>query len=162
MKVIQLLGSGGIDHKTAALMLYGLQTASANLRNAKFEPEKPTDVVIDEDTVDLTRINGMQWSARDFKEKERPGVTRRTTRKTGPAGRSNGNRGLHNAAGRFSRSRAQTRTKTQTSRACRRARAIVAGEDSIGPHRSRLGGARSGAGQRGYRNAIFTARELAA
>jgi hypothetical protein len=72
MKVIQMLGSELIDHKTAALMLYGLQTASANLRNAKFEPEKPSEVVIDEDTVDLTRIDGMQWSARDFKEETKP------------------------------------------------------------------------------------------
>jgi hypothetical protein len=66
MKVIQMLGSGTLDHKTAGLMLYALQTASSNLRNARFETEKPTDVVIDEDTVDLTRIAGRQWTARDF------------------------------------------------------------------------------------------------
>lgn len=66
MKVIHLLGSGALDHKTAGLMLYALQTASYNLRNAKFEPEKLTDVVIDEDTVDLTRMRGAQWSTRDF------------------------------------------------------------------------------------------------
>jgi hypothetical protein len=68
MKVIQMVGSGVLDHKTAGLMLYGLQTASANLRHAKFEPAKFTDVVIDEDTVDLTRLEGPQWSAGDFKE----------------------------------------------------------------------------------------------
>jgi hypothetical protein len=66
MKVIQMLGSGVLDHKTAGLMLYALQTASYNLRNARFEPEKLTEVVIDEDTVDLTRVKGPQWSARDF------------------------------------------------------------------------------------------------
>lgn len=59
MKTIQMLGSGQLDHKTAGLMLYGLQIASSNLRYAKFEPEKPTDVVVDEDTVDLTRLDGM-------------------------------------------------------------------------------------------------------
>jgi hypothetical protein len=69
MKVIQMLGAGAIAHKTAALMLYGLQTASANLRSTKFEPEKSTDVVIDEDTVDLTRIKGPQWSVNNFHEK---------------------------------------------------------------------------------------------
>jgi hypothetical protein len=52
-------------------MLYALQTASANLRHIRFEPEKLTDVVIDEDTVDLTRLSGPQWSSHDFSEKER-------------------------------------------------------------------------------------------
>jgi hypothetical protein len=66
MKVIQMLGSGTMDHKTASLMLYALQTASYNLRHTHFEPEKLTDVVIDEDTVDLTRVKGPQWAARDF------------------------------------------------------------------------------------------------
>jgi hypothetical protein len=70
MKVIQMLGSGALDHKSAALMLYGLQTASANLRHIKFEHNQPTEVVIDEDTVDLTRIQGPQWSASDFEEEE--------------------------------------------------------------------------------------------
>jgi hypothetical protein len=71
MKVIQMLGAGTLDHKTAALMLYALQTASANLRHAKFEPEDLTNVVIDEDTVDLTRVEGPQWCARDFKESKK-------------------------------------------------------------------------------------------
>jgi len=52
-------------------MLYALQTASANLRHAKFEPEKPTDVVIDEDTVDLTRVEGPQWCVHDFKDSKK-------------------------------------------------------------------------------------------
>jgi hypothetical protein len=68
MKVIQMIGSGILDHKTAGLLLYALQTASANLRYAKFEPEEPTDVVIDEDTVDLTRVEGPQWCVHDFKD----------------------------------------------------------------------------------------------
>jgi hypothetical protein len=66
MKVIQMLGAGVLDHKTASLMLYALQTASYNLRQTRFEPEKATEVVIDEDTVDLTRIKGPQWTASDF------------------------------------------------------------------------------------------------
>jgi len=66
MQVLNLLGSGQMDPKTAGLMLYGLQTASANLRHVKFEAEKPTDVVIDRNTVDQTCINGPQWFARDF------------------------------------------------------------------------------------------------
>lgn len=71
MKIVQMLGAGSLDVKTAGLMLYALQTASTNLRHAKFEPEKLTDIIIDEDTVDLTRLSGPQWSSRDFTEKER-------------------------------------------------------------------------------------------
>ncbi len=66
MKVIQMLGSGEMDHKTAGLMLYGLQTASVNLRNTEFEVEDVTDVVIDRDTVPATCINGQQWFEEDF------------------------------------------------------------------------------------------------
>jgi hypothetical protein len=66
MKVIQMLGSGEMDHKTAGLMLYGLQTASINLRNTEFEVEDVTDVVIDRDTVPATCINGQQWFEEDF------------------------------------------------------------------------------------------------
>src|SRR4029077_3257094 len=47
MKVIQMLGSGRLDHRTAGLMLYALQTASINLRRANFEASFATDVVID-------------------------------------------------------------------------------------------------------------------
>jgi hypothetical protein len=66
MKVIQMLGSGEMDHKTAGLILYALQTASVNLRNAEFEVEEVTDVVIDRDTVDATSIGGPQWFEEDF------------------------------------------------------------------------------------------------
>jgi hypothetical protein len=66
MKVIQMLGSGGMDHKTAGLILYALQTASVNLRNAEFEVAEATDVVIDRDTVNATSINGPQWFEDDF------------------------------------------------------------------------------------------------
>jgi hypothetical protein len=71
MKTVQMLGAGSLDRKTAGLMFYALQIASANVRHAKFEPEKLTDTIIDEDTVDLTRLGGPQWSSRDFAEAER-------------------------------------------------------------------------------------------
>src|SRR5258707_7277796 len=71
MQVLTLLGSGKRPPKTAGLMLYGLQTASANLRHVKFEAEKATDVVIDRNTVDQTCINGPQWFARDFADQVR-------------------------------------------------------------------------------------------
>ena len=66
MKVIQMLGCGQMDHKTAGLILYALQTASVNLRNAEFEVEEVTDVVIDRDDVHRTSINGPQWFEEDF------------------------------------------------------------------------------------------------
>jgi hypothetical protein len=66
MKTIQMLGSGRLDHRTAGLILYALQTASVNLRNAEFEVLRVTDVVIDRDDVDRTCINGPQWYEEDF------------------------------------------------------------------------------------------------
>jgi hypothetical protein len=66
MKTIQMLGSGRMDHRTAGLILYALQTASVNLRNAQFEAGDATDVVIDRDDVHRTCINGPQWFEEDF------------------------------------------------------------------------------------------------
>src|SRR5258708_37528513 len=68
MHVVHLLGSGKIDTKVAGLMLYAVQTASINMKRVNFEAAKVTDVVIDQDTLDLTCLNGPQWFDRDFKE----------------------------------------------------------------------------------------------
>jgi hypothetical protein len=46
MQGMRLLLTNQIDHKTAALLFYGLQTASTNLRRVRFEPI-PEEVVID-------------------------------------------------------------------------------------------------------------------
>jgi hypothetical protein len=70
MKVMQMLGSGRLDHKTAGLMLYALQTASCNLRNLSFEPSESTDVVIDRDDIHRTTIGGQQWFEEDFDDDE--------------------------------------------------------------------------------------------
>jgi hypothetical protein len=66
MKVMHLLGSGLMDHKTAGLMLYALQTATSNLRNMNLEVRNKKDVVIDTDSVDRTCIEGHQWFEKDF------------------------------------------------------------------------------------------------
>jgi hypothetical protein len=58
-----------MDHKTAGLMLYALQTASANLRIADLEADDATDVVVDRDTVNATCINGPQWFEEDFEDR---------------------------------------------------------------------------------------------
>ncbi len=68
MKVIQMLGSGRMDHKTAGLILYALQTASINLRRADFEANDATDVVIDRDDVHRTSLGGPQWFEEDFED----------------------------------------------------------------------------------------------
>ena len=70
MQVIHLLGSGKVDTKVSGLMLYALQTASANMKRVSFEAQNATDVVIDQDTLDLTCLPGPQWFDRDFEEKK--------------------------------------------------------------------------------------------
>jgi hypothetical protein len=49
-------------------MLYALQTASVNLRNAEFEADEATDVVIDRDDVHRTSLGGPQWFEEDFED----------------------------------------------------------------------------------------------
>ena len=66
MKTLQMLGSGRLDHRTAGLMLYGLQTASVNMRQANFEAEDVTEVVIHPDSVQRTDLGGPQWDEDDF------------------------------------------------------------------------------------------------
>jgi hypothetical protein len=66
MQVMQLLGTGQMEHKTAGLMLYALQTASCNLRNTEFEAEDATEVVIDRGDVHRTSMGGPQWFEEDF------------------------------------------------------------------------------------------------
>jgi hypothetical protein len=39
MQVIEMLVAGRMDHKTAGMVLYALQTASANLRRPEFVPK---------------------------------------------------------------------------------------------------------------------------
>jgi hypothetical protein len=68
MQVIHLLASGKMDVKVAGLTLYALQTAAINLKRVNFEAEKVTDIVIDQDALDLTCIHGPQWFDRDFHE----------------------------------------------------------------------------------------------
>ena len=70
MQVMHLLLSGQIEHKTAGLLLYALQTAAANLRETKFEPFHHEDVVIDPGSVSDTPLDKDVWNACDFEEEE--------------------------------------------------------------------------------------------
>ncbi len=65
MQVLQLLLTGQLEHKTAALALYGLQTASSNLRHTRFEPYPPT-VVIDPGDVGDAFMGEHLWKNSDF------------------------------------------------------------------------------------------------
>jgi len=62
MKVIQNAWLGQLINKTAGLMLYALQTASANLPECGLRGEYGDDIVIDRDEVHRTCINGPHGS----------------------------------------------------------------------------------------------------
>jgi hypothetical protein len=66
-EVMRMLVSKTIDFRTAGLLLYALQTASANLKHTSFEPE-PTQVVIDPESVEHRPIGATAWSK--FKGRE--------------------------------------------------------------------------------------------
>lgn len=68
MQVLRLLASGQLEHKTASLLLYGLQTASFNLRHSSFEPAHKESVVIDPRSVDETPLGEDVWCAEQFEE----------------------------------------------------------------------------------------------
>ena len=73
VEVMRLLVTQQIDHKTAGLLLYALQTASANLKRTSFEPELPTRVVIDRGCVGRRPIGATAWSVvagREYDELE--------------------------------------------------------------------------------------------
>jgi len=57
-----------IDHKTAALLLYALQTASMNLKRTSLEPALPTQVVIDRQSVAHRPLGASAWSKIDGRE----------------------------------------------------------------------------------------------
>jgi hypothetical protein len=66
--VMQRLIMQEIDHKTAALMLYALQTASMNLKRTSLEPALPTQVVIDRESVANRPIGASVWSRVEGRE----------------------------------------------------------------------------------------------
>jgi hypothetical protein len=61
--------NGKIDARTAGLVLYALQTASANLKRTAFEPKLPTTVVLDITAPDRP-IGATAWSPQENCEYE--------------------------------------------------------------------------------------------
>ena len=68
MQVMRLLLTAQIEHRTAGLLLYALQTASANLARITFEPTLPTQVVIDRATISRRPIGATAWTAAKDRE----------------------------------------------------------------------------------------------
>jgi hypothetical protein len=69
MQVMRLLVSQQIDHKTASLLLYALQTASTNLRMTNFQPFS-NDVILDPRDVANTPLSSHIWDDEDFEEED--------------------------------------------------------------------------------------------
>jgi hypothetical protein len=66
MQIMRLIVAGQIDGKTAGLLLYALQTASANLPRTNFAPYMH-DVVLDLKTVHETPLGANIWEDSDFR-----------------------------------------------------------------------------------------------
>jgi hypothetical protein len=69
MQVMRLLVSQQIDHKTASLLLYALQTASTNLRMTTFTP-LTNDVILDPRDAANTPLDSHIWEDEDYEEEE--------------------------------------------------------------------------------------------
>ena len=67
MQVMRLLLSQQIDHKTASLMLYALQTASTNLRMTNFKP-RVHDVILHPADATNTPLESHVWEDEDFED----------------------------------------------------------------------------------------------
>src|SRR5271166_5183487 len=66
-EVMRLLVTREVDHKTASLLLYAMQTASVNMKRTSFEPE-PTLVVIDRECVKERPLGATAWSKVEGRE----------------------------------------------------------------------------------------------
>jgi hypothetical protein len=68
MQIMRLLIAGQIDTKIAGLLLYALQTASINLRQTRFEPNRH-QIVLDPAAASETPLGAYQlWSDDDFED----------------------------------------------------------------------------------------------
>jgi hypothetical protein len=70
MQIVRLLLTGQIEHKTASLLLYALQTASANLRLTNFKPWVHEVILDARDTGESPLDKSNLWDDEDFEEEE--------------------------------------------------------------------------------------------
>src|ERR1035437_4249213 len=80
MQVMRLLVSQQIDHKTASLLLYALQTASTNLRMTNFKPIT-NDVILDPHDVANTPLDSHIWETKTSKRRK----TKKKPKPTAPS-----------------------------------------------------------------------------
>jgi hypothetical protein len=69
MQVLRLILAKQLEPKIAGLLLYGLQTASLNLKRANFEPYQPK-VVIEPRNVGDTLLGANAWDPREYEPDE--------------------------------------------------------------------------------------------
>jgi hypothetical protein len=69
MQVMRMLLSHQIEHKTASLLLYALQTAIGNLNRTKFDPNYH-DIILDPRDAAITPLNYRAWEDHEFEEEE--------------------------------------------------------------------------------------------
>jgi hypothetical protein len=69
MQGMRLLLTKQVDHRTAALLFYALQTASSNLSRTTFEP-RPQQVVIDPSSIPDTSLGDDAWYKEEFTSDE--------------------------------------------------------------------------------------------
>ena len=69
MQVMRLLVSQQIEHKTASLLLYALQTASTNLRMTEFKPI-PNEVILEPRNAGNTLLGESVWEDEDFEDED--------------------------------------------------------------------------------------------
>jgi len=66
-QIMRLILTGEIEHKTASLLLYALQTASTNLRSTKFEPRMHQVILNPRDARDIP-LDCNAWDDEDFED----------------------------------------------------------------------------------------------
>ena len=69
MQVMRLLLSRQIEHKTASLLLYALQTASGNLRHTHFDPNHH-EIILDPRDAAITPLDYRAWEDEEFDDEE--------------------------------------------------------------------------------------------
>ena len=70
MQIMRLLLTGQIEHKTASLLLYALQTASTNLRQTNFKPWVHEVILDPRDAAESILNKTDLWNDKDFEEEE--------------------------------------------------------------------------------------------
>jgi len=69
MQIMRLILNGQIEHKTASLLLYALQTASTNLRNTRFDPQMH-HVILDPRDAAITPLDYRAWEDEEFDDED--------------------------------------------------------------------------------------------